>query len=760
MSINSIMDNKKSLLISRMRVRRFRATRRSLYLKTGDDSHSSSNENGSTANYAIPSQSHSSSWNMEYDEFGVDSENDENENDTQRENSETGDAEITENERNNGENELIDISDRDDRNNSEESSEEDSIAEANESKQDIDSDEVDSDEVEVDEEAYDSDGEARDIVDLQQWAIKSGIPHCHLDTLLKILRKRALPTLPACSKTFLRTSSSEYKIKNFQTHDGKEIGEFVYFGIAAGLERCVNKNLHPTNELQLQFNCDGLPLYKSSAKQFWPILCKVHVNPDVYKPFLVAVFCGIEKPNNLDEYLCEFVQEMNELSRNGILIDEQSLTVRIMCFVCDKPARSFIKCIKGHGGYYACERCTIQGIQYERRTVYLSSNCEDRTDVSFRSQENREHHTGLSPLLQLGSKLDMVKCFVLDFMHLGCLGIMKKMLTEIFLEGHSVAKLNQGRKQWLSQCLVELQSQIPDDFQRTTRTLAETAKWKATEYRLLLLYVGPVVFRQILPKKYYRHFLLLHCACRILCSKELALQYNLQAKAYLKSFVLLTKQYYGKKYLILNMHSLIHLVNDAKNMECSLNDFTSFPFENSLGKIKKVLRTGHRPLAQLCRRMHESHFANFKKVTFPPSVTILRKGRTERNGSILVKKIKYKQVIITTKSPNNTVLLNNKILMNIDAMHVPPNENDTRIVLTGTALRIIEPMFTYPCNSETLKMWKVDVTSKRIIYPLQSVAHKMTKLTIKNYDNSNNNNDEDDSDNEATSTFVISFLHM
>ena len=26
-------------------------------------------------------------------------------------------------------------------------------------------------------------------------------------------------------------------------------------------------------------------------------------------------------------------------------------------FTCDAPARSFLKCVKGHGGYYGCERC-------------------------------------------------------------------------------------------------------------------------------------------------------------------------------------------------------------------------------------------------------------------------------------------------------------------------------------------------------------------------------------------------------------------
>lgn len=94
----------------------------------------------------------------------------------------------------------------------------------------------------------------------------------------------------------------------------------------------------------------------------------------------------------------------------------------------------------------------------------------------------------------------MIKQFVLDFMHQSCLGVMKKMIVDFWLEGNLATKLSQSKKRQLSQSLLELQSQIPVDFQRTTRSIADISKWKATEYRLFLLYVGPVVLQQILEK--------------------------------------------------------------------------------------------------------------------------------------------------------------------------------------------------------------------------------------------------------------------
>lgn len=104
----------------------------------------------------------------------------------------------------------------------------------------------------------DKDDEAwNDVAELRQWAIQARIQHCHLDSLLRILRRRLIPNLPATSKTFLKTESANYQIKEFRSSDGTIIGKFVYFGIAAGLRRYVNKEIHVRDTLDLQINCDG-----------------------------------------------------------------------------------------------------------------------------------------------------------------------------------------------------------------------------------------------------------------------------------------------------------------------------------------------------------------------------------------------------------------------------------------------------------------------------------------------------------------------
>lgn len=279
-----------------------------------------------------------------------------------------------------------------------------------------------------------------------------------------------MPDLPKTAKTFLKTMSAEYYIENiFEVDDG----QFVYFGITKYLQTMININLHVENIIELLINIDGVPLFNS--KQLWPILCKVYFQCDIYKPFPVAIYCGSHKPSNIHKYFEPFIEEMINLYREEILIQEKQFQVHIKAFICDRPARSLIKCIKNHGPYHAYERCNVPGKRVSKRIVYPSNNNQLRTDQSFRNEEDPRHHTGISPLISL-PEINMVTMFILDFMHLCCLGIMKKMFVDFWLNTKSAQKLSNAAKFTLSQYLLKLQNQVPEEFQRTTRSITEIAK--------------------------------------------------------------------------------------------------------------------------------------------------------------------------------------------------------------------------------------------------------------------------------------------
>lgn len=116
----------------------------------------------------------------------------------------------------------------------------------------------------------------------------------------------------------------------------------------------------------------------------------------------------------------------------------------------------------------------------------------------------------------------MVSQFPLDYMHLVCL-VVKKML-QIFLNGNiKTIKFSVADILNISQNLNNISTWIPTECARKTHTLKELDRWKATELRLFLLYVGPVILRNYLPQHYLLHFNSLHYAIMILVIKLIVL---------------------------------------------------------------------------------------------------------------------------------------------------------------------------------------------------------------------------------------------
>lgn len=160
--------------------------------------------------------------------------------------------------------------------------------------------------------------------------------------------------------------------------------EFVYFGIAQNLKRAVNTKLHENQSL-LQFNVDGLPLYRSSIKQFWPILGKVFLVSDLYKPFPVAIWCGKGKPESFDQYLDNFILELNDLLKNGITIEDIKFEVKCNCFICDKRARAQNPTLD----FVLLIGAPLKGIE-KKTTIFSSSNSPKRTFKIFKSSNKND----------------------------------------------------------------------------------------------------------------------------------------------------------------------------------------------------------------------------------------------------------------------------------------------------------------------------------------------------------------------------------
>ena len=324
----------------------------------------------------------------------------------------------------------------------------------------------------------------------------------------------------------------------------------------------------------------------------------------VSKPFIIGLFLGAFKPSSANEYLEDFINEMKEILRDGVSFSlDRTLTVSIINFVCDTPARSFVKCVKGHSGYSGCDKCTEPGLYTERRMTFPSLDANTRTDQSFEAQVDEEHHRETSCLQQLG--VGMVSQFPLDYMHLICLGVTRKLLST-WMHGPLAVRLGPRVVLAISDLIVLCKAFVPREFARKGRALAEVDRWKATEFRTFLLYTGAVTLKGNLPEPYYSHFIVLVVAMTLLISPSRCSDYNDYAKRLLAIFVAQCGELHGEQFLIYNIHASSHLADEVRKFGC-VDKFSAFPYENYLNILKRMLRKSQQPLQQVIRRFAEKN---------------------------------------------------------------------------------------------------------------------------------------------------------
>lgn len=57
----------------------------------------------------------------------------------------------------------------------------------------------------------------------------------------------------------------------------------------------------------------------------------------------IGIWSGCGKPSGLYDFLKPFISEVNLILRNGIVINQNKLFISKMRFLCDAPARCFLK---------------------------------------------------------------------------------------------------------------------------------------------------------------------------------------------------------------------------------------------------------------------------------------------------------------------------------------------------------------------------------------------------------------------------------
>lgn len=358
--------------------------------------------------------------------------------------------------------------------------------------------------------------------------------------------------------------------------------------------------------------------------------------------------------------------------------------LRISKIICDAPAKSFLLCIKGHTGSSSCTKCIVEGDFFNNRMCFNRLDAPLRTDEMFRQKFDQSFHKQnvVSPLESLN--IGLVSQVPLDYMHLVCLGVMKKLL-KFWVQVKKGIRLEEEQMEVIKSKILEFRAYIPSEFARLPRYLREVDRFKATELRMIFQYLGPVIFKNTLSRTKYLHFMTLHCAMRILCDPDLHLVYNDFANNLMIYFVKNFSTIYGREYVSHNIHNLIHLANDSKSWGV-VDNFSAFKFENYLYTLKKTIKFSRYPLQQLLNRLAENQDQNFTpEFVYPQLKNVISENVDMSNPDDHI--LCYRTLILD----NFQIVLNNRdncIIL----------DENSILLINGTCETIITKKFVYKEN--------------------------------------------------------------
>ena len=115
--------------------------------------------------------------------------------------------------------------------------------------------------------------------------------------------------------------------------------------------------------------------------------------------------------------------------------------------------------------------------------------------------------------------------------------------------------------------------------------------WKATECRLFLLYLGPVILEGVLPLTIYLNFRRLSLSIYLLSHPKFCREMCQPVGVDLSNFLREYEFLYGSEHLIYNIHSLKHLPQEVME-HGELERFSAFPFESYMSDIRSKVHCG------------------------------------------------------------------------------------------------------------------------------------------------------------------------
>lgn len=455
-----------------------------------------------------------------------------------------------------------------------------------------------------------NDNKNNDIKWLKKWAVVNKIKRKALREMLQWLHKRD-SNIPTCTYKLLKTPRKKASTKKIGN------GEYLHFGlkkITVELSKIVN--LHSmARDKKVILNCaihiDGISFSSSSRLTGWTILFDIIELKTIIKPILLGIYAGYQQPEDFDDFLSDTCNDFAN-AQQGLQINDLLIIYKLKYCVCDTPARCKCTCTMNANALFGCPFCSQKGSRplNSKSTQFSKKIVEPlRTDENYRSRTSLahhqpSHHNVLCEFEKCSIQLNMIHSFPIDIMHVGDLGVTKKMLNIILKRGDSFGvRVSKETIKLINSEFLKLASKKPLEFVRAARDLEENSKYfKATECRSFSNYYGIMVMKH-LPKPMYQHFLKYCLAIRLFQDKSMSEWHLDTGQLLLESFVKDFKKFYGF-HLSYVVHVLLHL-KEFIQLYGPLYEFAAYRFENRLRFVKDDIRLKRNAVSQLFNRCSE-----------------------------------------------------------------------------------------------------------------------------------------------------------
>lgn len=429
------------------------------------------------------------------------------------------------------------------------------------------------------------------------------------------------------------------------------------------LELCIQHHLSCRDEEQMDnrhiiISVDGVPKDHSSGISLIIVSFRFTNCQKVYFASVYRPYPGYKGKININDLVKKLV---TKLEKANFIID---------AIVADAPCRCVLREGMGHTGRYACDLCRKKGESFKLPTfndqgkevekhVKIIFPFEDQEEVDWRTDQNwreaalywrdelnapnniRTNSTedeilagvrGYSMLLDIPT-FGPISSIPIDYMHLICEGVAKRMLVNSFKVKGTLKYGLTGKSD-----TEELNRRIrlikfPSEFSHKTDALA--CDLKAQEYRSFAFYLFFIV-AELAPSKAHDSFILLGIICKAVSEPDnfIAFSNGVQLSQVVSLFCSNYLDCYGEANLTYNFHLMSHICKIRE--KGPLTTYSTFRFEHFYGVFKKNMLSSTMSISK--QAMKAQQYQNLLQHQCQISLVLKRKVKSRSDDSLIYTK--------------------------------------------------------------------------------------------------------------------------